>query len=340
MRASLCCGLLLLVAASARADFSDAPQTPQLLAELRDQHGFSTAQLAQVRAALREARLLPQLIHTEQNAKERTLSWDDYAPIHINPTNIANGVKFMQTQRSWLKQAEDEYGVPAAVITAVLGVETKYGQFTGRVRVLDALATMGFDHPTRGPFFLSELEQFFVLCRDDDLQPTQPEGSYAGAMGAAQFMPSNYLKLGVDFDHDGSVDLWSAPDAIGSIANYLVNYAPDRGWDRGMPLMVPATVPAKLSADVTVNGKRPTATVAALRDDGVIPRRPLPGDLHAGLVRLDGHDGPQDWIALHNFYAVMTYNPRIFYAMAVAQLAQALTAAQAQGQRPQDTAAR
>jgi len=331
MRASLCCGLLLsLVAASAQADFSHAPQTPQLLASLRDQHGFSTAQLAQVRAALRDAQLLPQLIHTEQHAKERTLSWDDYAPIHINPTNIANGVRFMQAQRTWLTRAEDEYGVPAAVITAVLGVETKYGRFTGHVRVLDALATMGFDHPTRGPFFLSELEQFFVLCRDDDLKPTQPEGSYAGAMGAAQFMPSNYLKLGVDFDNDGSVDLWSAPDAIGSIANYLVNYAPDRGWDRGMPLMVPAKVTRTPPASLTINGKRATTTVAALRDDGITPQRSLPGDLHAGLVRLDGHDDQQDWIALHNFYAVMTYNPRIFYAMAVAQLAEALTAAQAQ----------
>ncbi len=320
--------LLLLCCLSAHADFSNAPQVPKLLAQLRDQAGFTPAELDQVRSALADAQLLPQLIHTEQHAKERTLTWDEYAPIHINPSNIANGLAFMQAQKHWLDKAEAEYGVPPTVITAVMGVETKYGNYTGRVRVLDALATMGFDHPTRGPFFLSELEQFFVLCRNDGLDPTQPKGSYAGAMGSAQFMPSNYLRLGVDFDGNGSVNLWSAADAIGSIANYLRNYRPAQGWHRDMPLMEPAQITGTLPQSLAINQKHATTTVADLEHDGVTPAVSLPGKLRAGLVRLDGSHGPQDWITLHNFYAVMAYNPRIFYAMSVAQLAAALIAAQ------------
>lgn len=314
------------------ADFSHAPQVPKLLAQLRDQANFTRAELDQVRSALADAQLLPQLIHKSQNAKERTLTWDQYAPIHINAANIANGLTFMQTQKKWLDKAEAKYGVPPVVVTAVMGVETKYGNYTGRVRVLDALATMGFDHPTRGPFFLSELEQFFVLCRDDGLDPTQPRGSYAGAMGSAQFMPSNYLRLGVDFDGNGSVNLWSAADAIGSIANYLRNYRPKDGWQRGMPVMTPAHINGTLPAGVAINQKHATTTVDELEHDGVEPSLSLPGNLSAGLVRLDGSHGPQDWITLHNFYSIMSYNPRIFYAMAVSQLAAALTTAQGKGE--------
>lgn len=326
--------LLLSCCLPAHADFSNAPQVPKLLAELRNQAGFTNAELAQVRSALADAKLLPQLIHDEQNAKERTLTWAEYAPIHINAANIANGLAFMRAQRKWLAKAQAIYGVPPVVVTAIMGVETKYGKNTGHVRVLDALATLGFDHPTRGPFFLGELEQFFVLCRDDGFNPTQPKGSYAGAMGAAQFMPSNYLRLGVDFDGDGSVNLWSAADAIGSIANYLRNFRPKDGWQRGMPVMTPAHINGTLPPDVAINQQHATTTVAELEHDGVKSSLPLPGNLSVGVVRLDGSHGPQNWITLHNFYSIMSYNPRIFYAMAVSQLAAALAAAQGTDESP------
>lgn len=324
--------ILLTCCVPVHADFSNAPQVPKILAQLREKANFTNVELNQVRSALADAQLLPQLIHDEQNAKERTLTWDQYAPIHINAANIANGLAFMQAQKKWLAKAQAMYGVPPAVVTAIMGVETKYGKNTGRVRVLDALATLGFDHPMRGPFFLGELEQFFVLCRDDGLDPTQPKGSYAGAMGSAQFMPSNYLRLGVDFDGNGSVNLWSAADAIGSIANYLRNYRPKDGWQRGMPVMTPAHITGTLSSGVAINQKHATTTVAALEHDGVTSSLPLAGNLSVGLVRLDGSRGPQNWITLHNFYSIMSYNPRIFYAMAVSQLAAALTTAQGTGE--------
>jgi membrane-bound lytic murein transglycosylase B len=217
--------------------------------------------------------------------------------------------------------------VPPAVIAAVLGVETKYGSYTGRHRVLDALATQGFDHPTRTPFFFAELTEFFVLCREQGFKPAEVLGSYAGAVGAAQFMPSNYRRLAVDFDGDGKRDLWSAPDAIGSIANYFVNYAPARSWQRGLPLMVPARMRGTPEEDWPRNGKAQTHLAGDFVRVGVKPAVALPPDTPVGLVELTLSLEPVEyeyWLGLPNFYSVMAYNPRVYYAMAVSQLAQEL----------------
>jgi membrane-bound lytic murein transglycosylase B len=317
--------LLFSAIACARADYSGNVRAPLLYANLRQSYGFSETELATVKSDLEQANTLPQLINAEQNNKEKTLSWDDYVRIHVTPANITAGQRFMHDQQLWLSRAEMTYGVAPSVIAALLGVETKYGAFTGRVRVLDALATQGFDHPTRSAFFFDELTQFFVLCRDQSFDATQPRGSYAGAMGEAQFMPSNYRRLAVDFDGDGHTDLWSAADAIGSIANYLAHYDASRSWQRGQPLMVPATLEGNAAASIERNTKFPAYKLAQLRAAGVRSALALPGDLPAGLIQLDRAEGPQYWIALPNFYSVMSYNPRVFYAMSVAQLAQALS---------------
>jgi membrane-bound lytic murein transglycosylase B len=314
----------LSAATAAQADYSGNSRAPQLYADLRQNYGFSETELAAVQTDLQQAQTLPQLINAEQNNKEKVLSWDDYVRIHVTRANVAAGQRFMRDQQTWLTRAELTYGVAPAVITALLGVETKYGAFTGRVRVLDALATQGFDHPTRSAFFFDELTQFFVLCRDQAFDATQPRGSYAGAMGEAQFMPSNYRRLAVDFDGDGRRDLWSAADAIGSIANYLAHYDASRAYRRGEPLMVPATLQGAAAANLERNTKYPAYKLAQLRAAGVQTPIELPGDLPAGLIQLDRADGPQYWVALPNFYSVMSYNPRVFYAMSVAQLAQAL----------------
>lgn len=317
--------LLFCAIACAHADYSGNVRAPLLYANLRQGYGFSETELATVKTDLEQANTLPQLINAEQNNKEKTLSWDDYLRIHVTPANILAGQRFMHDQQFWLTRAEIIYGVAPSVVTALLGVETKYGAFTGRVRVLDALATQGFDHPTRSAFFFDELTQFFVLCRDQSFDATQPRGSYAGAMGEAQFMPSNYRRLAVDFDGDGHTDLWSAADAIGSIANYLAHYDASRAWQRGQPLMVPATLEGSAAVGVERNTKFPAYKVAQLHAAGVHSTLTLPGDLPAGLIQLDRAEGPQYWIALPNFYSVMSYNPRVFYAMSVAQLAQALS---------------
>ena len=145
----------LLLFSSAHADYSNHPRVPALLEQLRVEHGFTEAELAGVKAALAKAEQLPQLIEAEQKAKERTATWTDYRKIHVFDANVANGAKFLAQYAPWLARAEAQYGVPPAVIAAILGVETKYGSYTGRHRVLDALATQGFDHPTRSAFFFS-----------------------------------------------------------------------------------------------------------------------------------------------------------------------------------------
>ncbi|MGQ0586951.1 MAG: lytic murein transglycosylase B [Gammaproteobacteria bacterium] len=314
----------MTLAAPAAADYSSHPRVPALLDKLRTEHGFTAAELDTVRAALVQAEQLPQLIEAEQKAKEKTLTWPDYRKIHLLEANLANGAKFLDDNRAWLARAEAQYGVPPAVIAAILGVETKYGSYTGRHRVLDALATQGFDHPTRAPFFFGELAEFFVLCREQSLVPAEVLGSYAGAVGVAQFMPSNYRRLAVDFDGDGRRDLWTVPDAIGSVANYFVNYAPARGGQRGLPLMGPAELRRAPRHDWPLNGKAQTHLVADLLKAGVRPAVELPADTPVGLVELTlSHESSDKeyWLGLQNFYSVMSYNPRIYYAMAVSQLA-------------------
>jgi membrane-bound lytic murein transglycosylase B len=321
--------LLCLCITSTAADYSDNPKTPQLLEELQTKYGFSAGDLAGVRSALKEAQQLPQLIVSEQTSKEKVLSWEDYKPLHVTPANIANGLVFMRDQKHWLDLAQERFGVPPEVVTALLGVETKYGAYTGKYRVLDALATLGYDHPTRAPFFFGELLQFFVMCREQGFRPDQPLGSYAGAMGMAQFMPSNYRNLAVDFDGDGRADLWSPADAIGSIANYLVSYDPQRSWHRGQAMLAGVDATARPPAEMPRNAKVPQLSIGALRQAGIRAPVGLDAELPAGLVELSHDNGtPEFWIALPNFFAVMSYNPRVFYAMSVASLAYELKLAE------------
>jgi membrane-bound lytic murein transglycosylase B len=325
--AALACG----VALPAAADYREHPRAAELLQTLRSQHGFSAAELSAVRAALGDAKQLPQLIVQEQKAPERTETWTQYSK-RIDAARISAGAALMRgDQAKLLEAAEFEYGVPPAVIAGVLGIETRYGRITGSVRVLAALATQGFEHPTRTPFFFSELTAFFVLCRDFGWDPRQPKGSYAGAMGAAQFMPSNYRRLALDFDGNGTRDLWTLPDAIGSIAHYFTHYKPDRRWRRGEPLAVPATLSTPtLPKGAIVNSPGYRYRVGDLVRAGFKPAVELPRDTLVGLIELPLDDGSREyWLAFPNFYSVMTYNPRIFYAMAVTQLSQRIAAAAA-----------
>jgi membrane-bound lytic murein transglycosylase B len=322
--------LLLLFSATAIAQeaggYLGHARVPQLLETLSASHGFSAEELARVRAALAQAQKLPQLIEQEQKAPERTENWTQYSR-RVDASRVQNGIALIQSHRAYFDRAELEYGVPAPVIAAILGIETRYGRITGNVRVLDSLATQGLDHPTRWPFFLGELGEFFAFCRDFGFDPLQPAGSYAGAMGAAQFMPSNYRRLALDFDGDGRRDLWSLPDAIGSIAYYLTAYRPALAWQRGQPLIVPASVGTPPPEALPRNGKQPIAYVDQLAQLDIRGAVELPPSLFVGLIELPLEDGSLEyWLGLPNFYSVMTYNPRTFYAMAVAQLAARIAA--------------
>ena len=311
--------VLLSAALPAWADYSEHEKVPELLNLLRHDFGYDEAELSSVVGALKQAQRLPQLVQKEQKAPERTENWTQYSR-RIDESRIRDGLRVIHEHEEEFARAEEQFGVPATVIASILGIETRYGRVTGNVHVLDALATQGFDHPTRSHFFLNELAQFFVFCRNSGIDPTVPLGSYAGAMGAAQFMPSNYRRLALDYDGDGESNLWSLPDAIGSIANYFANYRPDQSWVRGEPLAVRAQLTKPLPPGMELNGSDAAYTVAELMDAGIVPETALPRRTRVGIIELPLDDGKEYWLALHNFYTVMTYNPRTFYAMAVTQL--------------------
>ncbi|WP_420428589.1 lytic murein transglycosylase B [Algiphilus sp.] len=311
----------------AAANYADHPRAQALLDTLRADYGFDTEALDAVRQSLAEARRLPELIQQERNAPERTRTWTEYRAMHISEAMIDKGVRFLREHAETLARAQAQYGVPPEVIVAILGIETRYGGYTGRTRVLDALATQGFDHPSRTPFFFSELTAFFVLAHESGMDPTKPKGSYAGAMGWAQFMPSNIRRLAVDFNDDGTVDLWTPEDAIGSIARYLIDYDPASAWrpDEAMTL-APRRFEVRADA-ITFNPKRPNSTIAALARLGAEPTRSAPPEQPAGLLELERSEGRSFLIALPNFFSVMRYNPRTYYAMAVGELAEGISRA-------------
>ena len=246
--------------------------------------------------------------------------WHEYRPIFVTDSRIKEGVAFWREHREVLARAEREYGVPAAIITAIIGVETRYGRYRGKYRVMDALATLGFDYPPRSTFFRSELEQFLLLSREEGFKPFAITGSYAGAMGTPQFISSSYRAYAVDFDGDGVRDLLNnTTDAIGSVANYLARH----GWRRGGAIAHPVarvttqTLPERppLKPDTTVSQwRRQGVEIDAAEDAGAL----------AALIALDNRQGREYWLGMQNFYAITRYNHSPLYAMAVYQLGQAI----------------
>lgn len=310
---------LCLAGGAVWADYSQHPQGIRLMTELHSEHGFETDQ---VRAILRAAQRNPKLIQAEQHSAEKTRTWPDYLSIFLDPQRISAGVQFWAKHARSLEQASSTYEVPAEIIVAILGVETRYGGYTGPHRVLDSLTTQGFEHPTRQTFFYHELKEFFLLCREQNWSPLEPKGSYAGALGWAQFMPSNYRRLAVDFDQDGLTDLWSPVDAIGSIARYLRDFrGTGRGWQPHLPVLVSAM--GSVPEDWPRNTKQPTGEYAQISQHvTAIPG--LPASARVGLLQLEGEQHTELWLATDNFYALMSYNPRIYYATAVYRLSRAI----------------
>jgi membrane-bound lytic murein transglycosylase B len=257
---------------------------------------------------------------------EGTKEWKDYRPIFLTKERIDKGLAFWRTHEATLNRAEAQYGVPAEMILAILGVETKYGGNKGRNRVIDALATLGLDYPPRAPFFRKELREFLVLSRENGMDPLNTWGSYAGAMGFPQFMPSSWRRLAVDFDDDGKIDLINNPvDAIGSIANYFKA----NGWKNGEPVTVRARIISQDYDGIVSKELKTTNTLGDIAKKGLIPRDAV-GYLAAtpaSAIRLQGDNGGEFWLGFNNFYVITTYNRSILYAMAAFQLSQELKAA-------------
>ena len=253
-----------------------------------------------------------------------TLPWDEYRALFISPARISDGVKFWDDHERELERARQKYGVPEEIIVATLGVETRYGKNTGGYRVMDALSTLAFDYPPRADFFRGELEQYLLFTRDRHIDPLSLKGSYAGAMGIPQFIPSSYRDYAVDFDGDGKANLWtSAADAIGSIANYYQAY----GWQEDEPIAVGARVSGDDFLPLLSRDIQPHTPVAELQNIGVTPEEEVPGENLASLLALIEGDETRYWLALNNFYVITRYNRSVYYAMAVYELSREILSA-------------
>lgn len=279
-------------------------------------HQFNRDELT---ALLNDAKLQPSIIKAMSSPAEKRMEWHSYRKIFLKPDRINGGVKFWQEHRDLLQQASEKYGVPAEIIIAIIGVETRYGGNTGSYKVLDALMTLGFHFPKRAQFFKRELEQFLLLCREEGLNPREPKGSYAGAMGQAQFIASSYRAYAVDGDGDNKRDLWTShADIIHSIANYFARH----GWSNSPLITQQTAVSGDAYKTLLSSSLKPVDSLQALKNNGVSTPPELALDTTVKLLELQQSDHVEHWLSFHNFYVITRYNHSHLYAMAVYQLSQ------------------
>lgn len=295
----------------------DEPAVQRFVDNLVKEHGFAQSE---VKGILSDAKVLPEVLMAISRPAEHK-PWYQYRAIFVTPSRIAGGAAFWRSHREDLARAEQDFGVSPEIIVAIIGVETRYGEYTGRYRVLDALSTLAFRYPKRERFFRRELGAFLLLSREEGFNPRSIEGSYAGAIGLPQFIPSSYRQYAVDFDGDNVRDLLGNPrDAIGSVANYLNKH----GWERGAEVVFPAKVRAEGAQKLVEEGIKPHLTLTDMQARGVSIGNGAPYAGRGALIELEARDGPEYWIGLQNFYTITRYNHSALYAMAVYQLAQAI----------------
>jgi membrane-bound lytic murein transglycosylase B len=307
----------------ASADYESRADVAGFIDDMVAKHGFSKGDLTELFAHVERKQAILDAI---ARPAEKTKAWHEYRDIFVTPDRIGQGLAFWNEHRATLERAHAEFGVEPAVVVAIIGVETRYGRNTGSYRVADALTTLAFDYPPRSPFFRNELAQFLLLAREEGVDPLSLTGSYAGAMGYGQFIPSSFRSYSVDFDGDGRRDIWKNPvDAIGSVANYFKRH----GWRADGPVVVRAE-PVDTRADAIANGALALdQTVGKIRSLGVsMPA--YPDQEPALLLKLEGRAGPEYWVGLHNFYVITRYNRSAMYALAVHQLGESIALA-AQG---------
>ncbi|MGH1372593.1 MAG: lytic murein transglycosylase B [Cellvibrionaceae bacterium] len=304
------------MAADSSQGYSAHPQAQAFMDELVSKHDFSREELQQWFA---QAEKKQSILNAMSRPAEKTKTWGEYRNIFIQPSRIDKGVEFWIEHKDTLERAEEVYGVPAEIIVAIIGVETRYGSNKGSYKVIDALSTLAFDYPKRSAFFTKELRHYLLLAREQNRDPLALKGSYAGAMGYGQFMPSSYREYAKDFDGDNAVDIWDNPvDAIGSVANYFVRH----GWKSDKPVVSRARVSEGYNRTVINDSLRPKRTVAELAEQGITPIEGIEGTAKATAMKLKGEQGAEFWVGLQNFYTITRYNHSRLYAMAVYQLSQ------------------
>lgn len=306
--------------AAATTHYAGHPEAAGFIADMAQRHQLPPAEVKALLAQAEKQQGILDAIARPAEAKP----WRDYRPIFVTRARIDGGVQFWAANADVLSDAEREFGVDARVIVAIIGVETRYGSNTGRYRVLDALATLAFDYPPRATFFRGELENYLLLVREEHVDALTAKGSYAGAMGQGQFIPSSYRNYAVDFDGDGKRDLWNSPrDILGSVANYLKVH----GWQLGAPVVARARIEGEAYRALLEKGMKPHLPARELAQHGVHIDAPADPDAQVGLIELDGADGLEHWVVYNNFYVITRYNRSPLYAMAVHQLSEEIAAA-------------
>lgn len=320
--AGICAGLTLTVlAAPAHASYADHDDARAFIADMAERHAFDPAELLRSLQKARHDATVIRLITPPTRKGAR--SWQNYRARFLDPARIDGGMRFWHEHAVELERAERAYGVPAEVIVAIIGVETLYGRNTGNFETLSALATLAFDYPPRAELFRRELEALFLLAREQGRDPSSYTGSFAGALGFPQFLPSSIRAYAVDFDANGRIDFESdAIDAIGSVAHYLHVH----GWQAGAPVAERAEVPATADAATLVAaGIEPALAPDVLLGQGI---RALSGEAPAAVATLVDLATPGEdteyWLGYRNFYVITRYNRSSFYAMSVFELAEAL----------------
>ncbi len=308
---------VILNTAAYAAPFGERKDVQQYLDQIADEHGLPRQKLQQ---AFDQIEPLQQVLDAISRPAEKTLTWAEYRPIFIKAKRIEQGKQFMVDHADTLARAEEAHGVPASVITAIIGVETFYGRITGKYSVLESVATLAFDYPPRSKFFKQELTEFLILSNTEGWDMGQIKGSYAGAMGWPQFISSSYRNYAVDFDGDGKRDLLnSAEDAIGSVANYLSVH----GWKRGALVAEPWTVSSSQAASASklvTESLKPSVSPQALKKMGFNADT----DKDVSVMQFAGKNGQETWVGYPNFYVITRYNHSRMYALAVHQLSQAV----------------
>lgn len=304
-------------------DYSSRPEGKTLIQELvaeglDEQH---------VRQMLDSATRQDKILEAIAKPAERTLTWGEYRKIFIQDSRIEQGLAFWRENRALLERAEKEYGVPAEIIVAIVGVETRYGRHKGTWRAVDALATLGFDYPPRADFFRRELKELLLLEREAGINASEVVGSYAGALGMPQFIPSSYRAYAVDFNNDGKIDLINdVADVIGSVAHYFRAHR----WQTGLPVAARAQVEGTEYPAIFGTSYELALTLGEARAKGATPLScddnayrycyDLPAETRVAALELDGEQGSEFWLTTHNFYVITRYNRSRLYAMAVLQL--------------------
>jgi membrane-bound lytic murein transglycosylase B len=320
--------LALLAGAPVLAQSSDPPAAasfdlhrPEIVAFINEVAQRDGLRRSDVRRLLKEARPQPKIIDMMNRPIEKVAPWWEYREHFVNPARISDGAQFWADHREALQRVTAAYQVPPEYLVAILGVETRYGRATGHYRVLDALATLAFDYPPRHSYFAGELAQFMVLAKENQLDPLTTTGSYAGAMGAPQFMPSAYRRYAVAAGSDQRRDLWGDwDDILASVANYLR----ENGWRPGAPVLAETHLDPAATFHIEPHNLELNETVDTLGAHGVKVDLEVAPETPALLILAEQPDGPAYRVGFHNFWVLTRYNASARYAMAVHDLAQAV----------------